>query len=484
MMNNSVLAQSISAGFPYEPTSDQSLLISKLANFILKKDFLSVFLLKGYAGTGKTTIVSSLVRVLPQLKAKTVLLAPTGRAAKVLSVYSGQQAFTIHKKIYRIQPTADGTMGISLQHNRHRDTFFIVDEASMISMGNAFEQKGPFSGRNLLDDLVAYVYNQQNCRLILIGDNAQLPPVNSLDSPALDKLLLQERFGMEVDDFELKQVVRQSQNSGILHNATLLREMLRQNKRGFPELALKKYADIIRLHGQDASEEVDQAFASRSMDQALMICRSNKRANLYNQYIRNRVLYMEDEINAGDLLMVVKNNYFWLPNDSHAGFIANGDIVSLKRIRRYELVHGFRFAEVSVKMLDYPDEPEIDCKLMLDTLHSEGPAMAGADMKRLYESVAADTMDIRNKSARMKAIREDPYLNALQVKFAYALTCHKAQGGQWEQVFVEMGYLPGQGPDREYIRWLYTALTRATSKVYLIGFTDDFFSQKNTTYEK
>lgn len=483
MMKIPHLIQSISDQFPYEPTRDQSLLIGKLADYISEQDPLSLFVLRGYAGTGKTTIVSSLVNVLPKLKARSVLMAPTGRAAKVLSSYSGQKAFTIHKKIYRIQTNADGVMSMTPGQNRHKDTFFIVDEASMISSSGAIEQTGYFPVRDLLEDLITYVYNQRNCRLILIGDTAQLPPVHSPDSPALNKELLQDRFGLQVDDFELREVVRQSQSSGILYNATKLREMLVNKIEDFPGFQLQQFNDMARLQGQEAADYVNNAFGSRNPDQALMICRSNKRANLYNQHIRNRVLFMEDEINAGDLLMVVKNNYFWLPADSQAGFIANGDIICLTRIRRFENVFGFRFAEVTARLVDYPDEPELECKLMLDTLHTEGPALSRNDMKKLYDEVAHEAREISGKRASMRATRENPYLNALQVKFAYAMTCHKAQGGQWEEVFVEMGFLPGKKPDTAYLRWLYTALTRATSRVFLMGFSDDFFISNNISNE-
>ena len=461
--------------FPYEPTSEQQTLIDQLARFIQNPEISTLFLLKGYAGTGKTTIVSSLVRVLPSLKAKSVLLAPTGRAAKVLAGYSGQQAFTIHKKIYRLQAEKDGSLHIALQQNKHKDTFFIVDEASMISGGTQTEQGSLFGGTNLLDDLVQYVVNGNNCRLLLIGDTAQLPPVKTPLSPALSENYLKQRYHFQVLSFELTEVVRQARDSGILLNATAIRQMISAKKKGFPGLRLEGQPDFIRLDGQDAADEVNNAFMGSGTDQALVICRSNKRANLFNKHIRSRVLFMEDEINAGDLLMVVKNNYFWLPENSPAGFIANGDIIEIKRINRTESLYGFRFADITITMIDYPDQPDIDLKIMLDTLEVEGPALDQSALRKLFDAVAEDYQDIPNQRTRVEKIRNNPHFNALQVKFAYAMTCHKAQGGQWENVFVEMGFIPGKMPDTEYLRWLYTAFTRATKKLFLLNFTDEFF---------
>jgi len=473
-MGTSNIIRDIEKNFPYRPTADQAALIRELAAFLVDPEPLSLFILKGYAGTGKTTIVSSLVRMLPGLKADSVLLAPTGRAAKVLAGYAGKQAFTIHKKVYRLQAAGDGVPHIALQQNKHRNTLFIVDEASMIPGNTPDDKSSLFGGANLLDDLFRYVYNNKNCRLILIGDTAQLPPVMCPESPALSKAFLVSRFGVHIRGYELKEVVRQSQDSGILFNATRIREMLSKQHTGFPNPGLKQFGDVIRVQGQEAADEVDNAWLENK-EEALMICRSNKRANLYNRHLRQRVLFMEDEINAGDLLMVVRNNYFWLPEQSEAGFIANGDIIELKRIKRTESLYGFRFADVTFRMIDYPEMPDLDAKLLLDVLDTDGPALSGQAFNQLFEAVAGDYRDIPNKRARMANIRNSPYLNALQVKYAYAMTCHKAQGGQWKHVFVEMGYLPEKHPDKEYIRWLYTAITRATDKVFLLNFVDDFF---------
>ena len=473
-MSSYDIRQAMLEEFPYTPTEDQGKLIGLLADFIRSGNTGSLFVLKGYAGTGKTTIVSSLVRILPSLRARSVLLAPTGRAAKVLAGYSGRKAFTIHKKIYRLSPGADGSLSVELQQNKHKNTFFIVDEASMIG-GTRTEQTELFGSTNLLDDLLKYVHEGDNCRLILIGDTAQLPPVMTTESPALSEKFLTTRYHLKVWSFELREVVRQARDSGILHNATHIREMIGTGKPGFPAIQLAGFKDILRLEGPDAADEVNNAYMSQDMDQSLIVCRTNKRANLFNQHIRSRVLFREDEICAGDLLMVVRNNYFWLPESSQAGFIANGDIIELKRIRRIEEIYGFRFADVTLRMLDYPEEPDLEVKILLDTILAEGPSLSASESKRLYEEVAADYAHIANKGARLAQIKNNPHFNALQVKFSYALTCHKAQGGQWSNVFVEMGYIPNQVPDTEYLRWLYTALTRATEKVFLLNFTDDFF---------
>lgn len=469
------IIHSLEKVFPYEPTKDQQSLFRALAAFITTRDADSVFLLKGYAGTGKTSVVSSLVSVLPKIKGDTVLLAPTGRAAKVLASYAGKKAYTIHKKIYRLQTSSDGSMQIVLQQNKHKNTFFIVDEASMIAWGSTASQSTLFGGANLLEDLLQFVYNQNNCRLILVGDTAQLPPVKSNESPALNKSFLEKRFTFRVIEHELKEVVRQAQSSGILYNATRIREMLSKSEAGFPKFKLAGFEDVIRVQGQDAADEVNDAYISSGNEEALTICRSNKRANMFNKHIRQRVLFLEDEINAGDLLMVVKNNYFWLPQQSEAGFIANGDILELKRILRFESLYGFRFADVSARMIDYPDEPDLEVKVLLNTLETEGPALQQKEASALFEAVSEDYQHIPNKRTRMAHIRNNAYLNALQVKYAYAMTCHKAQGGQWENVFIEMGYLPDKKPDTEYLRWLYTALTRSTKKVFLMNFVNDFF---------
>ncbi len=469
------LISAIKQGFPYHPTGDQQNLIKKLAQFLLPGGNTSLFILKGYAGTGKTAIVSSLVNVLPVLSQNAVLLAPTGRAAKVLSAYSGMPAVTIHKKIYRMETHGDGSIHIALQQNRHSDTLFIVDEASMIPWSTNQGQGSMFLGTNLLDDLVQYVYNGKNCRMICIGDTAQLPPVTSPDSPALNAAFLCQRFGLTTCEQELKDVVRQSADSGILYNATRIREMIAAQVTGFPRLRHEGMPDMVRVQGSEAAELVESAYLEHGREHSLVVCRSNKRANMYNQYIRQSLLFMEEEINAGDLLMVVRNNYFWPPGDNHTGFIANGDIIEIKRINKTEALYGFRFADITMRMIDYPDMHDMEVKILLNALHSGGPALSEKDNQALFDSVAGDFQDISNTSKRMLQIKNSPYLNALQVKYAYAMTCHKAQGGQWKHVFIDMGY--PHNPDAGYLRWLYTAITRATDKVFLMNFTDHFFDQ-------
>ncbi len=476
-MDNKSFAQLLIKEFPYESTADQVELLTRLADFVLQRNENSIFIIKGYAGTGKTTIVSNLVKVLPAVKAKTVLLAPTGRAAKVMASYSGVKAFTIHKKIYRVNAAKDGSQGLKLIENKHKNTFFLVDEASMISAGDNRNSNDLFGGRNLLDDLISFVYAGDNCRLILIGDTAQLPPVKSLDSPALNPEFMSASYHSEVYVSVLKEVVRQAQDSGILYNATILRIMLANNHAGFPKLDIVDYNDIVRLSGNEVIDSITSAFSYRQCEDSVIICRSNKRANLYNQNIRNRILFMEDEICAGDLMMVVKNNYFWLPQSSQAGFIANGDIIELTRIRNIKELYGFRFADVTVKLIDYPDEPELDVIIMLDSIYVDAATISQEQSKELFEQVSQDYMEYSNKRTRLTKIKNNPYFNALQVKFAYSLTCHKSQGGQWKNVFVEMGYIPNNEPDLEYLRWLYTAFTRATDNLYLLGFSDDFFSK-------
>ncbi len=475
-MNPDSTSRAILREFPYPPTPGQKELLGLLSGFIGSKNPNETFILKGYAGTGKTTIVSSLVRFLPSVDIKTVLLAPTGRAAKVLAGYSGKKALTIHKKIYKILQLPDGSTRLILQKNNHENTLFMVDEASMISAW----QDNPenfFNRVNLLEDLVEYVKSGMNCRLIFIGDTAQLPPVGTEHSPALNPKILEEKLFEKITTYELKDVVRQAENSGILFNATHLRKIIEQKVSGFPKIKLKGFNDLRRVAGQEAAEEVTDLFAGRQLEESIIICNSNKRTILYNQFIRNRVLYREDRINAGDLLMVVQNNYHWLDAASEVGFIANGDIIEIKRITKIEEVYGFTFADVTIRMLDYSDEPDMEVKILLDTLASPSPALSSTERRKLFDAVSENYNDIPNKRTRLSKIKNNPHYNALQVKFAYSLTCHKSQGGQWENVFVEMPHLNEAEPDIQYLRWLYTALTRATKKVFLLNFSDDFFEE-------
>lgn len=468
MMNIQVL---IERHFGKTPTTQQREVFALLQKFLLSDDENQCFLLKGYAGTGKTTLISALVKVLPGIKLKSVLLAPTGRAAKVISNYSGKKAFTIHKKIYRKKFAASPDMNFVLSENLMENAIFIVDEASMIS-----DQVHDYSRQSLLEDLIRYVYNGKNCKLMFVGDTAQLPPVGSDLSPALDKNLLASDFRLQVLSYELTDVVRQEKESGILYNATQLRELIRKDKLTFPKFIIKGYRDIFRMTGEKLVEGLNYAYDKFGMENTIVICRSNKNANAYNQNIRNRILYREEEITGGDHIMVVRNNYFWLkPEDNSGDFIANGDIARVRKVRRVEEQYGFRFAELVIELLDYPDQEPVTCKVMLDTLYSESPSLSVADNKRFFEAVMEDYQHIENKRFRMEEIKKDPYYNALQIKFAFAVTCHKAQGGQWPAVFIDQGYLTDEMLNTEFLRWLYTGVTRSNAELFLVNFSDQFF---------
>jgi len=472
-MNPSLFYKELRKDFPHTPTGIQDVVLQKLSNFVLSNSPDEVFLLKGYAGTGKTTIISTLVKKLELINSKAVLLAPTGRAAKVISNYSEKEAFTIHKKIYFPKAQKGGGVSFTLQQNKHRNTIFIVDEASMIS-DTASDSK-LFENGSLLDDLMQYVYSGFSCKLILIGDTAQLPPVNMDLSPALDENLLSNQYNKQVTAIELDEVVRQKFDSGILHNATLLREALES---GFYEdfkFQIEDYKDIIKPEdGHTLLDAINDAYASKSKEDAVIILRSNKRANLYNENIRERIFFQENELSTGDYLMAVKNNYFWLEPNSEAGFIANGDIIEVLEIFSFKEIYSFKFAEVSVRMVDYPKMKPFETVLLLDTLTSETPSLPYEDSNKLYQEVMKDYDDVKSKYKKFMSVKNNKYFNALQVKFSYAITCHKSQGGQWNTVFVEQPYLPN-GIDRDYLRWLYTAVTRAQEKLYLIGFKEDFF---------
>ena len=456
--------------FPHQATKDQIKLISEIAVFLLDKDPHQLFVLKGYAGTGKTTLIQSIIRSLVKYNRKSVLLAPTGRAAKVISSYTKRKAYTIHKHIY-YPKVKSGSLHFELQKNKASNTIYIVDEASMI--GN--QTDSAFGENALLDDLIRFSDQGMNCKVLLIGDVAQLPPVGLVVSPALVPEELKMRYFKEVFQVELKEVVRQAKESGILINATALRQLLELNQIEYSPV-FNIYPDVIRLvEKNDLEDALNSAYSKHSIEDSVVILRSNKRANIYNQQIRNRILWYEDEITSGDHLMVVKNNYFALPKESKAGFIANGDQIVIKRILRIQERHGFRFAKVEVNLVDYPDEPEFETYLLLDAIYIDRPSMTYVDGNRLYKSVEQEYAHIKTKYKRFQAIKTDPYFNALQVKFAYAITCHKAQGGQWKNVFIEQGYLPDNTVDKEYLRWLYTAFTRAVDKVFLIGFKPNFY---------
>jgi len=460
--------------FPFSPTLKQDIFLQKIAEFVINTGRDELFVLKGYAGTGKTTIISTLVNNLREANKKYVLLAPTGRAAKVISGYSNKPAHTIHKRIYFPKKGSGGTMGFTKQPNKFKDTIFIVDEASMIS--DTPTESKMYENGSLLDDLMSYVYSGTNCKMIFVGDTAQLPPVNADLSPALNEQSLAQHFFKEVQHIELDEVMRQELNSGILYNATELREILKSAFVDAFKFKIRGFKDIIRLtDGYDIQDAIDQAYSNYSIEDTAFIVRSNKRANAYNQQIRTRVLSRESELSAGDYMMVVKNNYFWLDEKSEAGFIANGDILEVLEIFRIEEMYGFNFARVKVRLIDYPNSPHLETYLLLDTINSESPSLTYEESNRLYQEVQKD-YEGEPQYRKFLKIKNNPHFNALQVKFSYAITCHKSQGGQWNTVFVEQPYLP-EGIDRDYIRWLYTAITRSKEKVYLIGFKDDAFEE-------
>ncbi|WP_026778190.1 ATP-dependent RecD-like DNA helicase [Polaribacter sp. Hel_I_88] len=457
--------------FPHVPTQKQTELLNLLSKFIFDNDKDAIFLLKGYAGTGKTTTISTFVNALASAGKKAVLLAPTGRAAKVIAIYSKRPAFTIHKKIYFPKKQANGGVDFVLQTNKHRNTIFMVDEASMIP--DSRQNQKLFETGSLLDDLIKYVYSGHNCKLVFIGDTAQLPPVKLNISPALEEDTLQYDYHKNVTEIELDEVMRQHENSGILANATQLRLQM-QNEIDAFQFDIK-FPDIKRLiDGYDIEDALVTAYDNDGVEDTAFIVRSNKRANQYNQQIRMQIRGQENEISAGDFVMVVKNNYYWLKENSTAGFIANGDICQVLKIFSIKELYGFKFAEVELKMIDYPDMQPFETVLLLDTLTSESPSLTYEESNKLYQAVKEDYADEKSKFKQFLAIKKNIYFNALQVKFSYAMTCHKSQGGQWKTVFIEQPYLP-DGVSKEYFRWLYTAITRAQETLYLIGFKEDFF---------
>ncbi|WP_439582858.1 ATP-dependent DNA helicase [Dyadobacter bucti] len=459
--------------FPFRPTEGQLRFFEKTNDFLIEEKGLEryrdCFLLKGYAGTGKTTIISTLIKVLKNFGFKSILLAPTGRAAKVMSGYADKVALTIHKKIYKqTSDSFSGTLTFQRQKNYHDNTLFIVDEASMIT------DEADFGNKSLLSDLIDFVFENPGNKLMLVGDVAQLPPVGRELSPALDAEYLEKTYYMSVFQEELKEVMRQDELSGILFNATALRNQLSAEK---PEIQIttRSYKDVFKMTGEKLEEGLRYAYDKYGKENSIILTRSNKSAVQYNEYIRRMINFSEEELDAGDRLMVVRNNYNVLDEESPAGFIANGDFVELLKIRKTQEIHGFRFADVTLRMSDYDKQPEFDAKIILDTLHSATPSMSSEENKKLYESVLEDYFYIKSKKERVEALRKDPFLNALQVKFAYALTTHKSQGGQWSAVFVDQGYLPDEQINTEFIRWLYTAMTRATDEVFLMNFHPHFF---------
>lgn len=468
MLNND-LTQQIKRNFCYQPTIEQEKAMKDMADFLLHPKNDTLLLLKGYAGTGKTTLIGALVKTLSELKTGYVLMASTGRAAKVFSHYSGFPAYTIHKKIYRQKSFSNELDNFSLNDNLHKNTLFIVDEASMIS--NEGLSGASFGSGRLLDDLIRYVYSGNGCRLVIIGDDAQLPPVGEEESPALCSDVLRG-YGLEVTECMLTEVIRYSGRNGILTNATMLRNrMAADDIYDLPQFTFSGFDDIRTVPGGELIEAINSSYNEVGMDETMIICRSNKRANLYNKGIRNTILYREDELNSGDMLMIAKNNYHWTSDCKEMDFIANGDIAVVKRVRRTQEIYGFRFADVILSFPDHNDI-ELELKILLDTLHSDYPSLSREDSDRLFAAVMEDYSDISNKRDRMKKLKEDSFYNALQVKYAYAVTCHKAQGGQWKRVFIDQGYMTEDNFTPDYYRWLYTAVTRASERLYLVNWPE------------
>jgi exodeoxyribonuclease V len=463
----------------HEPTACQHHAMEVMTQFLFSLGTNEMLLLNGYAGTGKTTLVSAFVRTLGLWKIRNSLLAPTGRAAKVLGSYAEKKAHTIHRYIYRIYTSPEGKPVIMLRDNKSSNTIYVVDEASMIQglETGSSDQNEAFSNRNILDDLIRFVYESENCKMVFIGDQAQLPPVGTDISPALNAQLLRSRYNLDIVPVTLSTVVRQAEQSGILANASALRVKI-DTENFSPPLLFTYSPDVSVAEHHDLADELSGAFASGSRGSAVVITRSNKRANMYNQEIRYRILGREQEIEGGDLMMVVKNNYFWLPEQSPAGFIANGDMLEVLRIRNIVDTYGFRFADALVRFPDYDGETDFEVRLLLSSISSESASITDAQRKALFLAVREE-IDEENRTSpdNRRVLSRDPFYNALHVKFAYALTCHKTQGGQWEKVFVDQGWLPEERIDKEYLRWLYTAVTRATNRLWLVGFNENYISR-------
>lgn len=462
----------IRKNFGHEFSPDQKIAVDSFMHFFFARREEGLFLLKGYAGTGKTSLVAAIVNGLLAFQYKVVLLAPTGRAAKVFSAYAGHPAFTIHKKIYRQKAVTEGEGDFALGFNGGTDTLFFVDEASMIS--NSGEDSNFGSGR-LLDDLVEYIYNGRNNRLVLIGDIAQLPPVGLDISPALDAETLRFLYNMEVSEAVLTDVMRQAVQSGILYNATAVRRLIGTGGKS-PELKVDGFPDVRRIGGEELLEEIDACYGRFGEEETMIVCRSNKRANRFNEGIRRMILYREEEFGSGDRIMVVKNNYYWGKDYEHIDFIANGEIATVLRVEKRIELYGRHFARTRLVLSGY--EEELTVWVMLDTLTSDYPALTYEENRQFYRLIEADYAEIASRRKRFEKIRENEFFNALQVKFAYAVTCHKAQGGQWDAVFIDQGWVNNEMLTDEYWRWLYTAVTRARKKLYFINFKEDFFAEK------
>lgn len=464
------LFEQVIKNFGFEPTSQQQTAVGMICDFLFYPSSDSIFLLKGYAGTGKSSLIGALVKTMTQLEQKSVLLAPTGRAAKVFAGYAGHPAFTIHKKIYRQKKFSNEPVDFIPTDNLHKDTLFIVDEASMIS--NEGIDSFYFGSGRLLDDLIHYVYAGENCRLLLIGDDAQLPPVMQESSPALQADNL-KGYGLEVFTTIMTQIVRQAEDSGILWNATRIREILESGDSGkYPKLEFKGFSDIKKISGEDLIDAISTAYDKEGIENTMIIARSNKRANIYNQGVRNRILYREEELSAGDMLMITKNNYFWTENINQVDFLANGELLEVIRVRKTQELYGFRFCDILARHPDY--ELEIEVKILLDTLHSDTTGLSKEKNTELFYNILEDYNDISTKAGKMKKMKADPFYNALQVKYGYAVTCHKAQGGEWSNIFIDIGYITEEHLGTNFYRWLYTAITRSSNQLYFVNLPDDF----------
>lgn len=466
---------SIQEELNFEPTPDQRIAMQHLAAFGISRKPNPLYLLMGYAGTGKTSLIGAFANRLYKKGGKFVLMAPTGRAAKVLSQYTGFPAFTIHRKIYMTVIKGDGRRKMALSPNRMENTVFVVDEASMISDYSVDQDNS--DGHGLLDDLISFVFSNPGNKLLLVGDTAQLPPVHLSISPALNVEYLKSAYNLTAFAFEMKDVMRQAKDSGILISATFLRHKLSHQDFTCPFFLIKDFLSDVEVvtDAYQLEDLMQTAFSGNRKSDSIIVTRSNKTANRFNQQIRNHIQLRESNLEAGDEVMVVKNNYYWLDPNSKVGFIANGDLAEVVRLTGQEELYGFHFAEAEIRLIDYPEEKELSVKLLLDPLDSNTPSLTEDDQRRLFDAVELDYQSIPNRRKRMAALQKDPYFNALQIKYAYAMTCHKTQGGQWQNVFIDQGFLNMEKLDVEYLRWLYTAFTRATEKVYLLGFKSEFF---------
>ncbi|MDO4780394.1 MAG: AAA family ATPase [Bacteroides sp.] len=469
-MINARIEEQIKFFFPYEPTLEQEKVIKALSEFVSNYNNSEAFIMQGYAGTGKTSIVSSLVKALKHTGAKTVLLAPTGRAAKVFSSYSNSKAHTIHKHIYWQKTGADLSANYTLKENLHTNTLFIIDESSMIS--SQYGANG-FGSGVLLDDLMQYIYNDKGCKALFVGDTAQLAPIGEDYTAALSSDVIGS-YGVDVIQMEMKKVLRQSEQSGILWNATQIRIKINdEDYINLPKIKISGFADIKVIGSADIIDEIGNSYSKVGKEDTIIICRSNKRANIFNKGVRAQVLWCEGELENGDMIMIAKNNYMWTEEIAEIDFIANGESAIVRRVRKTRELYDFRFADVTLSFPNLEDI-EIDVTILLDTLNNDSPALPQHEQERLYNNVMEDYEDIKNKAERIKQLKTNQYYNALQVKYAYAITCHKSQGGQWKHVFIDQAYMSKEYITPDFPKWLYTAFTRATDTLYLMNYPEEF----------